>query len=193
MSGGGNLRALLDSTRQKKRPSSLITPSNDPNPIPRRRINYDIGDMTTQLATSGVLSPSANGEIMVEEGLIMNDKANPNDQEDQQDFAEDEWFIVSPFGLRCLDPTCTGRQILATERNIRDHLKSHKNVAFTNDQVVNVLKRVEEVARNAREMKSMDSYRYDENTYTCYTCMCGKLYPKKRSNAVALRRRSRLP
>ena len=185
MSGGGNLRALLDSTRQKKRPSSLITPSNDPNPIPRRRINYDIGDMTTQLATSGVLSPSANGEIMVEEGLIMNDKANPNDQEDQQDFAEDEWFIVSPFGLRCLDPTCTGRQILATERNIRDHLKSHKNVAFTNDQVVNVLKRVEEVARNAREMKSMDSYRYDENTYTCYTCMCGKIYPKKRSNAVA--------
>jgi len=188
MLGGGNLHALLDSTRQKRRPSSsLITPSNDPNPNSRRRINYDIGNMTTQLATLGVLSPSANGEIM-EEGLNLNDNATPNDQEqDQEVFVEDKWFIVSPpFGLRwCLDPTCTGRQILATERNIRDHLKSHKNVAFTNDQVANVLKRVEEVARNAREMKSMESsYCYDENTYICYTCMCGKIYPKK-SNAVA--------
>ena len=152
MSGGGNLHALLDSTRQKRRPSSsLITPLNDLNPTSRRRINYDIGDMTTQLATSGVLSPSANGEMMMEEGL--NDSTTANNEEDQEVFpedqevfAEDEWFILSPFGLRCLDPTCIRPQILGKDRNIRDHLKSHK-IDFTNDQVANVLKRVEEVAR----------------------------------------------
>jgi hypothetical protein len=46
------------------------------------------------------------------------------------------------------------------------------------------LKRFEDEARNARLMQSMDSYRMDDKSYTCFTCGCGKQFPNKRANAL---------
>ena len=167
-----------------KRPG-LITPHD--GALPKRRIDYQVPTPSflftgsTPNETSHSLTDGNNND----NGAMVVDGSNKKTVENNDDILlDDEWFIVSPFGLCCCHPTCKKRQITATDRCIRDHLRSH-DIAFTPDLVENVLKRVDEEARNARLLKSMESYRHDDRTYTCYTCMCGKIYPKKRSNAVA--------
>ena len=177
-SAGGNFHAL-QSSAEKKRSSGMITPND--SGLPRRRLNY-YDPMWEATWLDNAHSPSANDEQMFEGGLNMNDNILNQNNRSQDTFGENEWFIVSPFGLCCLHPTCNRRQILATDRTIRAHLKSH-NIDFTNDHVQNVLQCVEEQGRTARFTRSMEAYRYDDKEYISFTCHCGKIF-NRRDNAV---------
>ena len=183
MSSDGNIHDIMSSGN--KRPG-IITPHD--GGLPKRRIEYAMADTTP--SALGTWSPDDDEDTNLRDEL--NEQANEQETtaetETENDnvllLDEDALFIVSPLGLCCRRPNCTRPQIIATDRSIRDHLRSHK-ITFTHDLVQNFLKRVEDEARNARLMQSMEPYRMDDHTYTCFTCACGRQFTNKRSNAVA--------
>ncbi len=154
-----------------KRPAGVttITPANDDRSLPKRRIEDAL--MTEEEMTHWSPDNEDNNN-------------NNNNNNDYDTVLIEDLFIVSPLGLCCSHPKCIRPQIVASERSIREHLRSHQ-ITYTPDVAKTLMKRVEEEANTARLMQSMEFYRLDNKTYKCFTCACGKQYPNKRANAVA--------
>ena len=184
MSLDGNIVHEIMSSGTKR--PSIITQQD--GSLPKRRLHGGMEEATHSAIRSG--SPDHDNDSILNEWNEQQEEAidlvTIGQNEDNDNLLEDEdpLFIVSPLGLCCRHPNCIRRQIVATDRSIRDHLRSH-DIHGTTVLVQKYLKRVEEEARNARLMQSLELYRLDNKLYTCFTCGCGKQFPIKRSNAVA--------
>ena len=169
MEFNANIHAIMSSGNKRPAGVTTITPAaNDDRSLPKRRIEDALTDEEMTLSTSFTTPWSADNE----------------DNNDEYDTVLiEDLFIVSPLGLCCSHPNCARPQIVATDRSIRDHLRSHQ-ITFTPDLIQNLLKRVEEEANTARLMQSLEFYRMDNKIYTCFTCGCGKIFTR-RDNAIA--------
>ena len=177
---GDNFHHLMSSVR-KKRPANSnggitsITPQESESS--RRRINYE------EMTPPWLLTRTPDDDENEDDDANEPDEPETTSEKHDDSHEDTSLFIVSPFGLCCCHPNCTRRQIVATDRSVRDHLRSHE-VRVSTDMVVKVLERFEEETRNARIMQSMETYRMDDKSYLCFTCGCGKKF-NRRDNAVA--------
>jgi len=148
-----------------KRPAGVttITPANDDRSLPKRRIEDAL--MTEEEITHATAAFTAPWSPDNEDNI--------NNNEYDSVLLIENLFIVSPLGLCCRHPKCIRPQIVASERSIREHLRWHQ-ITYTPDVAKNLMKRVEEEANTARLMQSMEFYRSDNKTYTCFTCAVWK-------------------